>query len=204
MTESLLVGLTGGLASGKSTVARLLVERGCEVIDADELVAELYLAGGAGSRAVAEVAGEEMLTPDGAVDRAAVAKRLFADADFRAEIEAAVHPLVRRRFEERVAASDAEIVVLEATLLVEAGYGEVLDTVITVEADAETRFARSVARGLPEGETRARLRAQGDGIERREGADRTLTNDGTLADLERSVDALVAELRGLLQDPAEE
>ncbi len=203
MSAPLLVGLTGGLASGKSTVARLLRERGCEVHDADELVAELYRPGAAGAVAVAEVAGDGVLDEAGGVDHAALAARLFDDDELRAAIEAAVHPLVRRSFEERVGDSEAEIVVLEGTLLVEAGYGELLDTVVTVEADPATRLARAVARGLTEDQARARLRAQGDGATRRAGADRRIDNDGSLADLERAVDRLVVELRPLLRDPSE-
>ncbi len=120
--SALRVGLTGGLASGKSTVADLLVERGARVIDADELVADLYRPGAAGTAAVQSLFGDEALTPDGSVDRAVVARRVFTDAEARRALEAAIHPLVRRRFEEVAADADG-IVVLEATLLVEAGYG---------------------------------------------------------------------------------
>ncbi len=198
MTPPLIVGLTGGIASGKSTVGRMLAERGCEVVDADELVAALYAPGGEGTRAIAAIAGEEALDADGGVDHAALASRFFADTALRREIEAAVHPLVRKAFERIVAASEAEIVVLEATLLVEAGYDEVLDSIVTVEADEELRLRRAVARGLSEEQARARLEAQGDGKVRRAGADHRIDNDSTLDDLEAAVDALLLEWRELL------
>jgi dephospho-CoA kinase len=192
--SALRVGLTGGLASGKSTVAALLAARGCRVIDADDLVAELYRPGGEGAEAVRTLLGDAALTPSGAVDHAEVARRVFADPEARRRLERAIHPLVRRRFEEIAAAADG-IVVLEATLLVEAGYGPGFDLVVTVEADPEVRLRRAMARGMDEAEARARLAAQGDGGMRRAAADRIIRNDGDLAALEAKVEALVAELR---------
>lgn len=190
------VGLTGGLASGKSTVARLLAERGCTVVDADELVAELYEPAEPGAAAVAELFGEGVLDERGAVDRPALAEVAFADADARERLEQAVHPLVRRRFA-RLAEAVEGIAVLEATLLVEAGYGPDFDLVVSVEADPEVRLARAVERGMSEAQARARLAAQGDGARRRAGADRILRNDGTLDELVERVDDLVRELRKL-------
>lgn len=191
--STLLVGLTGGLASGKSTVGRWLAEAGCHVVDADRLVAEHYRPGGEGAAAIAALLGPDMLDERGAVDHQKVARRVFADPEARRALEGAVHPLVRRRFEE-VARTTPGIVVLEATLLVEAGYAPMFDLVVTVEADPEVRVARAVARGLPEDQARARLAAQGDGEARRAAAHRVVENDGDLGDLRRQVDALVADL----------
>jgi len=191
--SALRVGLTGGMASGKSTVATLLAERGLQVIDADELVADLYRPGAPGTAAVRAFFGDAALAPDGAVDRAAVARRVFADAEARRALEAAIHPLVRRRFEEVAAGTDG-IVVLEATLLVEAGYGPGFDLIVTVEADPEVRWRRAVARGMDEREARARLAAQGEGAARRAAAHRVLRNDGDLAALTAQVDELMTEL----------
>jgi dephospho-CoA kinase len=189
------VGLTGGLASGKSTVAGWLRDAGFEVIDADRLVAELYRPGGAGAAAARRLFGAAVLTPEGSVDHAALAARVFADPAARRALEQAIHPLVRRRFEEIAAAAPPEqTVVLEATLLVEAGYGPAFDLIVTVEADPEARLRRAVARGLDEAAARARLDAQGDGAHRRRGAQRVIDNDGGLAELRRQVDALVADL----------
>ncbi|HEX5757887.1 MAG TPA: dephospho-CoA kinase [Thermoanaerobaculia bacterium] len=192
--SALRVGLTGGLASGKSTAAALLAERGARVIDADELVADLYRPGGEGAAAVHALFGEAALAPDGSVDRAAVARRVFADAEARRALEAAIHPLVRRRFEALAEASGDPVVVLEATLLVEAGYGAGFDLIVTVEADPAVRLRRAVARGMDAAEARARLAAQGEGEARRAAAHRVLRNDGDLAALTAQIDELVAEL----------
>jgi dephospho-CoA kinase len=215
------VGLTGGLASGKSTVAGWLRDAGFRVIDADRLVAELYHPGGAGTAAARRLFGDGVLTREGGVDHAALAARVFSDPAGRRDLEQAIHPLVRRRFEELAAAAAADqrpdpvaaaaeqrpaapapptpaippIIVLEATLLVEAGYRPGFDLIVTLEGDPEVRLRRAVARGLDEAAARARLAAQGDGAGRRQGADRVIDNDGALADLRRQVDALVADVR---------
>ncbi|MCL4839782.1 MAG: dephospho-CoA kinase [Thermoanaerobaculia bacterium] len=191
----LRVGLTGGLASGKSTVARRLAARpGFLVIDADRLVADLYRPGGEGAAAVAALFGPRCLAPDGAVDRGTLAAVVFADEPARRRLEQAIHPLVRERFAALAAAHDG-VAVLEATLLVEAGYRELFDLVVTVEAPAEVRLARAVARGLSEADARARLAAQGDGAARRAASDIVLRNDGDLERLEAVADDLGASLR---------
>jgi dephospho-CoA kinase len=187
------VGLTGGLASGKSTVARMLAERGARVIDADRLVAELYGPGEPGARAAAELFGPEVLDGRGAVDRERLATLVFTDPDARRRLERAVHPLVRDRFA-GIARGAEGVVVLEATLLVEAGYAPDFDLVVTVEADPEVRLQRAAARGMDEAEARRRLTAQGDGEARRAAADVTIRNDGDLAALEGQVDALMDRL----------
>lgn len=196
MDRALKVGLTGGLASGKSTVARWLAEAGFRVIDADRLVAELYAPGAPGAEEVRRLFGDSVLDPSGAVDHARVAERVFADPEARRALEAAVHPLVRQRFEEQ-AEKTAGVVILEATLLVEAGYGPSFDCIATVEAPPEERLARAVARGVPEADARARLLAQGDGAARRAAAGRVIDNSCDLAHLRRQVDELVDELRAI-------
>ncbi len=190
----LLFGLTGGLASGKSTVGRWLSDAGFEVVDADRVVAELYAPGGRGAAAVRELFGEEALTADGAVDRPKVAERVFADDAARRRLEQAIHPLVRQHFA-AIAAEAEGVVVYEATLLVESGHCEAFDLVVSVEAPEEKRLEWAVARGMDEASAKARLAAQGGGAPRRARADRVLRNDGTLADLRRAVDALIDELR---------
>lgn len=193
----LLVGLTGGLASGKSTVARMLEERGCRVVDADDVVAWLYESGRAGARAVAELFGRDVVDTAGSVDRGRLARLVFADPEARRRLEAAIHPLVRRRFEELAAAGAGEgaaVVVLEATLLVEAGFTDAFDLVVTVEAPEAVRRERAVARGLSGEQAQARLDAQGTGEARRAAADVTIDNGGDLAALERRVEALAADL----------
>jgi len=197
----LRVGLTGGLASGKSTVARRLARAGFAVWDADRLIAGMHRPGGAGARAVRELFGEGYLRPDGGTDSAAVAKLIFTDAGARARLEAALHPLVQRRFEELAAASDG-IAVLEATKLVETGLAPRFDYLVTVEGPLEARVRRAVRRGLGEDEARARIAAQADESVRTAAADLVLNNDGTLRDLGRAVDALVEELERRAASPA--
>jgi dephospho-CoA kinase len=198
-SQALRIGLTGGLGSGKSTVAQWLREAGFEVIDADRLVAELYQPGGEGAAVVRELFGPEMLDEQGGVDHAKVAARVFGDAKARKALETAVHPLVRQRFEE-LAAKAKNVIVLEATLLVEAGYAPLFDLVVTVEAPCELRLERALARGMDEESARARLLAQGDGEERHEAAHRVIDNSGDLDHLRRQVDELVGELRRLADE----
>lgn len=188
------VGLTGGLASGKSTVARQLAEAGFEVVDADRVVSELYRPEGAGTRELTRLFGPGLLKADGSVDKAALARLVFSDSAARLALEEAVHPLVRAHFAS-VAAAATGPVVLEATRLVEAGYAPDFDLLVTIEAPLELRLERAVARGLPREEALSRLVAQGDGRERRAAADRTIANNGTPEELRAAVAALVGEIR---------
>lgn len=192
--ERFLLGLTGGMASGKSTVARWLAEAGFHVVDADRVVAELYAPGGQGAAALAELLGPTVLDADGAVDKPAVARQIFSDPAIRGEVERAVHPLVHQHFRQ-IAEGLRGVVVYEATLLVESGHARSFDLVVTIEADEDRRLEWAIDRGMDEESARARLAAQGDGAERRAGADRVVRNDGTLEELRQQIDDLVAELR---------
>lgn len=203
MTRALRVGLTGGLAGGKSTVAGWLREAGFTVIDADRLVADMYRPGGEGVAAVRDLLGAEMIDAEGGVDRARVAARVFSDPEARQALEKAVHPLVRKRFEE-IAGPMQGVVVLEATLLVEAGYGPMFDFIVTVEADAEARLRRAIARGMDEAAARARLVAQGYGRERKQAAHRVIDNCDDLSHLRRQVDELIEELARMAQRERED
>ncbi len=194
--RALRIGLTGGLASGKSTVAGWLLEAGFEVIDADRVVAELYQPGGEGAAAVRARFGPEVLDERGGVDHTQLAARVFSDPQARLALETAIHPLVRRRFEE-LAAKAEDIIVLEAALLVEANYAPLFDLIVTVEAPCELRYERAVAKGMDPESARARLLAQGDGEERREVAHRLIDNSGDLGHLRRQTDELIEELRRL-------
>ena len=198
------VGLTRGLASGKSTVAKLFAEAGFQVVDADAIVTELYAPGQPGAQAVAEHFGAKYLGKGGAVDKLRLARLVFSDAAARATLEAAIHPLVRAFFSRLgTAAADStglaparsRPIVLEATRLVEAGYAPDFDLIVTVEAAPEVRLERAVARGLAREEALGRLAAQGDGAGRRAAAHRVIDNNGTAGELRAQVDALVAEIR---------
>jgi dephospho-CoA kinase len=190
----LRIGLTGGIGSGKSTVARLLAERGAQVVDADVLAREVVAPGTAGLAAVVAAFGEDVLTADGALDRPALAARVFRDPEARARLDGIVHPLVRARAAGTIAElpSDA-VVVQDIPLLVETGQAGGFDLVLVVEADVATRVARLVARGLTEDDARARIAAQATDEQRRAVADVVLDNSGSPADLEAQVDRFWAE-----------
>jgi len=190
-----LVGITGGMASGKSTVVRRLADSGFHVIDADQVVAELYGPGAAGANALSKLLGPDVLDASGAVNKPKVAAAMFSQPDLRRAVEHAIHPLVHGRFRDKASQLDG-VVVYEATLLVESGHATSFDLTISVEADEEKRLRWAIARGMTEGDARARLKAQGDGERRRQGVDRILHNDGSLEDFHQAIDELIDELRG--------
>lgn len=192
--STLRVALTGGLASGKSTVSSWLAEAGFDVVDADEVVAQLYRPGGPGARLVAELFGDGVLTENGSVDHRALADRVFADGLARRRLEEAIHPLVRRHFAQ-IADSARHVAILEVPLLVESGMASDFDLVITVEAEPETRVRRAVARGLGEDEARARIAAQASEGLRRGAADLVIDNDGSLEALRQRTDDVIEEIR---------
>lgn len=198
MSHRLLVGLTGGLASGKSTVAKLLEGKGCVVIDADQVVAELYQPGELGTDAVTELFGPEMLLEDGSVNRTQLGAKVFSDPQARKQLETAIHPLVRQRTAELLRSTQG-IVIYEATLLVEAGRADGFDLVVSVEAEEDRRLQWAIERGMDEASARGRLIAQGDGTQRRDRADFILRNDGTKAALVQAVDDLFRDLQQRFQ-----
>ncbi len=185
------VGLTGGIGSGKSTVATILAECGAHVIDADVLAREVVEPGTDGLEAIAERFGPEVLGPGGALDRAALAAIVFADDAARADLDAIVHPRVRARGAHlRKAYAEAEpgaVVVEDIPLLYEAGLAADMDLVIVVTAPVETRVARAVARGMAADDIRARIAGQASDAERASIADVVLDNSGDEAALRRGV-----------------
>lgn len=190
----LRIGLTGGIGSGKSTVAKLLVERGAVLIDADRIAREVVAPGTPGLAAVVDVFGDGVLTADGALDRPALAALVFADPQARARLDALVHPLVRARSAELLAeVPDGAVVVNDVPLLVETGQAASYDLVLVVEAGTETRVARLVGRGLTEDDARARIGAQATDEQRRAVADVVLDNTGTPEELAAQVDRFWVE-----------
>lgn len=192
----LLVGLTGGIGSGKSTVASLLAARGAVVVDADDLARKSLAAGTEGERRVLE-RFPEVADPEGHVDRARLASIVFGDAEARAELEEIVHPEVRTRFAEIVAAEAGgdHVVVFVAPLLVETGSASDFPFVVVVEAPEDERIRRlSSSRGMDVEDARARIRAQATDDSRREAADFVLVNDGTPERLASRVDSLWSQL----------
>lgn len=193
----LLVGLTGGIGSGKSTVARMLASRGAVVLDSDVLARDVVEPGTRGFVAVLERFGQGVVAPDGTLDRGALASIVFADDRARADLEAIVHPEVERRIAEAIAAhaQTDEVIVVDSPLLIETGAHEGFPVMVVVAASTDARLARLVARGMAESDARARMNAQMPLEDKAPLADVLLDNDGTTADLERQVDRLWADLR---------
>ncbi|MGY1701097.1 dephospho-CoA kinase [Geodermatophilus sp. SYSU D00766] len=190
----LRIGLTGGIGSGKSTVAALLAARGALVVDSDAIAREVVEPGTPGLAAVADAFGPQVLTADGALDRAALASIVFRDPRARARLDGIVHPLVRARAQEVVAEAPPDaVVVQDVPLLVETGQAGRFDLVLVVETDLETRLARLVRRGLSEDDARARIAAQATDEQRRAVADVVLDNSGDPDALARQVEDLWAE-----------
>jgi dephospho-CoA kinase len=190
----LRIGLTGGIGSGKSTVSALLAARGALIVDADRIAREVVEPGTEGLAAVVEAFGAQVLTADGSLDRPALAAVVFSDPAARARLDAVVHPLVRRRTAELVAAAPADAVVVnDVPLLVETGQAASYDVVLVVEADPEIRVARLVQRGLTEDDARARIASQATDEQRRAVADVVLDNSGTPEELAEQVDRFWAE-----------
>ncbi len=194
----MLVGLTGGIGSGKSLVAELLAARGATIIDADVLAREVVAAGTPGLAAVSERFGESVLREDGSLDRGALGRIVFGDPVARRDLEAIIHPAVRARAAALSAAAPGGAVVVQVIpLLVETGQQDNFDQVVVVEVDPEVQLSRIMLRdGLDEAEAQARVRAQATREARHAAADVVLHNNGTTEDLAAAVDRLWVEWKG--------
>ncbi len=194
-----LVGLTGGIATGKSSFAEALRALGVPVLDADRMAREAVAPGSPGLAAVVRAFGEGVLDGAGALDRKRMAERVFADAAARARLEAIVHPEVRRAVRaevERLAAAGHDLVVYDVPLLYETGLDREVDCVVVVHAPPEVQEARLAARdGLSAEEARARLAAQMPIDEKAARADVVVENRGDLAALRAKAAPLLADLR---------
>ena len=206
----LVVGLTGGIATGKSTAARMLEERGAAVLDADVLVRELQVPGTEVHRAILAAFGPEILAPDGTLDREKLGARVFADPAARRALEAIVHPAVTAEIARRVEAlrrgGRTRLCVLEAALLVEGGPRGIVDRLVVITAPEAEQVARlRVKAGLTGEEASRRVRAQLPSAVKARHADYTLVNDGDLASLARQVaelaDALLREAAARQKTP---
>lgn len=190
------VGLTGGVASGKSTVSGILREMGAVVVDADEVARAVVAPGTEGLAAVVAEFGPEVLDDEGALDRRAVAALVFDEESARRRLEAIVHPLVRaegRRLE--AAAPPGRIVVHDIPLLVESGQAGDFEAVVVVDVPEEVQLDRMVRdRGWSEEEARGRLAAQASREDRLAVATYVIDNTGSLAELRRRVEEVYAEL----------
>ncbi|MEQ7846591.1 dephospho-CoA kinase [Nocardioides kribbensis] len=192
------VGLTGGVASGKSTVSGLLRELGAVVIDADQLAREVVERGTPGLARVVEEFGEGLLTPEGDLDRPAMGRLVFGDEQARRRLEAIVHPLVFERYAEaEAAAGPDDLVVHDIPLLVESGRAGDFDAVVVVDAPRELQLERMVAhRGWTREDAESRIAAQATREQRRAVATYVVDNIGSLEDLR----ARVAEVHARLVD----
>ncbi len=189
------IGLTGGIAAGKSVASRRLAELGAVVIDHDVLARDAVAPGSVGLERVVERFGAGVLSDDGGLNRPALGALVFGDDDARRALESIIHPEVRRLAAERqaaaVTADPAAVVVHDIPLLVETGQANAFALLVVVHAPAEQRARRLVAtRGLTEGEARARIAAQADDAARLAAADVVLDGTGSDDDLRAQVDEL--------------
>ena len=193
-----IIGLTGGIACGKSTVSRALRAHGAAIIDADALAHELSQPGQAIFNAYVERFGRGIVTAGGTLDRAAIAARVFADPTVRTEVDAITHPLIRAAAEERLRAARAaekRAAVLDVPLLFEAGWDALADEVWVVALPAEEQLARLLARdkSMSEGEARARISAPMPLTEKCARADIVIDNSGTVEETRECIEQLWRE-----------
>lgn len=185
------VGLTGGIASGKSTVARLFAERGIPIIDTDEIARDVVRPGTRLLGQLVQVFGETVVASDGSLDRAALRKRVFADEAARLQLQSLTHPAIRVEMEQRSATAGGPYQILAIPLLVEGGRLDHVDRVLVVDVDEETQLLRVQARdGSSRAEAEAILRAQAARIARLAVAHDVIRNEGTLDDLTGQVEVL--------------
>ena len=190
------VGLTGGIASGKSTVAGILAELGATVIDADKLAREVVEKGTPGLAQVVEAFGPEILLPDGGMDRAKVGRIVFNDEAKRKLLEGIVHPLVLERYAALEASAPQDgVVIHDIPLLAESGRADTFDAVIVVETPAEVQVERMLRdRGWTREDAESRIASQATPEQRRAIATHLIVNTGTREELRARVEAVYAEL----------
>jgi dephospho-CoA kinase len=196
-----LMGLTGGVASGKSTVARMLADRGAVIIDSDELAREVVRPGEPAHAAILERFGREIAGPDGELDRARLGAIVFADEGARRDLERITHPRIAELSQQRLAeaiAHDAPVTVIDVPLLYEAHREEMFEGVLLVYAPEPVLLSRAIERdGLDAGAARQRMRAQLPIEEKRARATWVIDNSGSLEDTRHQVDDWWAEEIGL-------
>jgi dephospho-CoA kinase len=192
----LLVGLTGGIGSGKSTVSAMLAERGAEIVDADQIAREVVLPAEPAWHKLREHFGPGVLQPDGSIDRKALADVVFGDQAKLGLLNEITHPPLFERIADRLeAARDRDvIVVLDAALLIETGLAQRVDVLIVVDLPEEAQVRRLEAKGMPASQARARIAAQLSRQQRIARADLVIDNSGSIQDLAGRVDEAWTEL----------
>ena len=195
-----MIGLTGGIGSGKSTVAALLAEHGFPVVDADQLAREVVEPGQPALAELAEAFGQDVLHDDGSLNRPELAARAFVDKEHTELLNSITHPRIRQLREQcfrQAADAGADAVVYDMPLLVEQGVDKHMDLTVVVDVDVEERIRRLVStRGLTEEDARRRIAAQVDDAERLAAADVVIDNNGPVEALGEQVEQLVRVIRG--------
>ena len=193
------VGLTGGIGSGKSTVARMLGGTGFAVVDADQIARDIMAPGSPVLDEVAAAFGADLIGDDGALDRGGLARRAFATTEDTQRLNAITHPAIRAESERRFAAAEEageQAVIYDMPLLVDLGLNQDMDLTVVVDVDKEERIRRLVdKRGLEEADARARMAQQIDDAARLAAADVVIDNNGPLEALEPQVDALIKKIK---------
>jgi dephospho-CoA kinase len=197
----LRIGLTGGIGSGKSTVAGLFARRAVPVIDTDALARELVRPGEPAHAEIVRAFGARIVDASGEIDRPRLRRLVFADAAERRKLEAILHPRIRKQVLQRLAALHAPYCIVVVPLLIEAGFTDLVDRILVVDCDERQQIARAVARGgLDEAEVRRVIGAQLPRAERLKHAHDVLNNDAGLDQLEREVARLDARYRALVSE----
>jgi dephospho-CoA kinase len=196
---SLIVAVTGGIGSGKSTAARLFQGRGANLVDTDAIAQELTLTGRPALEQIISRFGAEYLAADGSLDRGRLRNRVFSDPDARRALEDILHPSIGREVEVRVHASSAQYTLVVIPLFVETGgYRELVQRVLVVDCDERVQVQRALQRGqLTEEQLRAIMQAQATRSQRLALADDVIHNDGTLKELAYQVEVLDIRYRAL-------
>lgn len=193
------IGLTGGIGSGKSTVAKLLAEAGFKVVDADQIAREIMEPGSPVLDDVADAFGADVIREDGTLDRGKLAGRAFVDKRATEKLNSVTHPAIRAESERRFADAEAAgepAVVYDMPLLVDIGMHRDMDLTVVVDVDADERVRRLVSsRGLDEADARARIAQQIDDATRKAAADVIIDNNGAIDALRPQVDELIARLK---------
>lgn len=184
---TLRVGLTGGIASGKSTILKMFAELGVVTVDADAIVARLYEPGQPGHEALVRTYGPSILLPDGRIDRPKLASVAFSSEAEAKKLNALIHPIVMAEEARMSAATGAEIFMVEATLLLEAGGRQRYDRIVIVDVDPAVQLERAVARGMTRDEAARRMAHQMPRAERLSYADYAIDNSGDVAQARREV-----------------
>jgi len=198
----LRIGLTGGIGTGKSTVASMFARRGVPVIDADEIGRELTRPGTEGYAAVVHEFGNDIVRADATIDRSRLRAHVFGDASARRRLESILHPRIRTEVERRLAQLDAPYVLVVVPLLIETDFAALVERILLVDTSEERQIARTMARsGLNRGDVQKILAAQSPRAARLARTDDTIVNDADLNALDAQVDALHKRYLALAASP---